>query len=132
MSIRKMMVTITVKKRKKKVMLQNLVSNALKYAPHGKVLVGVRRRDGQVAIEAGAGDDAQASEAVEATLTGPEIEVAFNPGFLIDGLGAMNTAFTRLSFTQPTRAAMLTGQAELDGEPDATYRYVLLPVRYAS
>ncbi|MBP6997391.1 MAG: DNA polymerase III subunit beta [Phycicoccus sp.] len=94
--------------------------------------VRLRFTDGQVAIEAGAGDDAQASEAVEATLTGPEIEVAFNPGFLIDGLGAMNTAFTRLSFTQPTRAAMLTGQAELDGEPDATYRYVLMPVRFAS
>lgn len=33
------------------VMLQNLVSNALKYAPGGKVLVGVRRRGGQAAIE---------------------------------------------------------------------------------
>lgn len=33
------------------VMLQNLVSNALKYAPGGKVLVGVRRRGGHAAIE---------------------------------------------------------------------------------
>ncbi|MCW5691658.1 MAG: hybrid sensor histidine kinase/response regulator [Pseudolabrys sp.] len=33
------------------VMLQNLVSNALKYAPGGKVLVGVRRRNGRAAIE---------------------------------------------------------------------------------
>ncbi len=33
------------------VILQNLVSNALKYAPDGKVLVGVRRRAGHAAIE---------------------------------------------------------------------------------
>ena len=39
----------------------------------------LRFTEGQVAIEAGTGDDAQASEAVEATLTGPEIEIAFNP-----------------------------------------------------
>jgi DNA polymerase-3 subunit beta len=41
--------------------------------------VRLRFSDGQVAIEAGAGDDAQASEAVEASVDGPEIEIAFNP-----------------------------------------------------
>ncbi len=88
--------------------------------------------DGQVTIEAGTGEDAQASEAVEATLTGPEIEIAFNPQFLLDGLGAVGTAYTRLSFTQPTRPAMLVGQAEADGEADLSYRYVLMPIRFAS
>ena len=88
--------------------------------------------EGQVTIEAGTGEDAQASEAVEATLTGPEIEIAFNPQFLLDGLGAVGTAYTRLSFTQPTRPAMLVGQAEADGEADLTYRYVLMPIRFAS
>ncbi len=94
--------------------------------------VRLRFTDGQVAIEAGTGDDAQASEAVEATLTGPEIEIAFNPQFLLDGLGAVGTAFSRLSFTQPSRPAVLTGQAEQDGENDMSYRYVLMPVRFAS
>ena len=88
--------------------------------------------DGQVAIEAGTGDDAQASEAVEATLTGPEIQIAFNPQFLLDGLHAVGTPFSRLSFTQPSRPAVLSGQKEADGEPDGTYRYVLMPVRFAS
>ena len=60
--------------------------------------------DGQVAIEAGTGDDAQASEAVEATLTGHDIEIAFNPQFLLDGLGARRHAVRRLSFTQPQQA----------------------------
>ena len=88
--------------------------------------------DGQVSIEAGTGDDAQASEAVEATLTGPEIQIAFNPQFLLDGLHAVGTQWSRLSFTQPSRPAVLTGQAEADGEADTSYRYVLMPVRFAS
>ncbi len=88
--------------------------------------------DGQVLIEAGTGDDAQASEALESTLTGPEIQIAFNPQFLLDGLHAVGTAFSRLSFTQPSRPAVLTGQAEVDAEADSSYRYVLMPVRFAS
>jgi DNA polymerase-3 subunit beta len=59
--------------------------------------VRLRFTDGQVAIDAGTGDGAQASEAVEAVLTGPEIEIAFNPQFLLDGLGAVGTAYSRLS-----------------------------------
>ena len=94
--------------------------------------VRLRFSDGQVVIEAGAGDDAQASEAVEAVMTGPEIEIAFNPQFLLDGLGAVGTAYSRLSFTQSSRPAVLSGQSELDGEADTSYRYVLMPVRFAS
>jgi len=94
--------------------------------------VRLRFTDGQVVIEAGAGDDAQATEAVEAVLTGPEIEIAFNPQFLLDGLGAVGTAYSRLSFTQSSRPAVLSGQDKLDGEADTSYRYVLMPVRFAS
>nr|WP_279671514.1 DNA polymerase III subunit beta [Flexivirga meconopsidis] len=94
--------------------------------------VRLRFSEGQVAIEAGQGDDAQASEAVEATLTGPELEIAFNPQFLLDGLGAIGTSFARMSFTQPSRPAVLSGQAEADGDADESYRYVLMPVRFAS
>jgi len=94
--------------------------------------VRLRFSEGQVVIEAGTGDDAQASEAVEAVTTGPEIEIAFNPQFLLDGLGAVGTAYSRLSFTQSSRPAVLSGQAELGGEADTSYRYVLMPVRFAS
>jgi DNA polymerase-3 subunit beta len=94
--------------------------------------VRLRFTEGQVTIEAGTGDDAQASEAVEATLTGPEIEIAFNPQFLLDGLGAVGTEFARLSFTQSSRPAVLSGQAKVDSEADTSYRYVLMPVRFAS
>ena len=94
--------------------------------------VRLRFSEGQVTIEAGTGDDAQASEAVESTLSGPEIEIAFNPQFLLDGLGAVGTEFSRLSFTQPSRPAVLSGQADADGVADTSYRYVLMPVRFAS
>ena len=93
--------------------------------------IRLRFTDGQVAIEAGTGDDAQGSEAVAATLQGPEVEIAFNPQFLLDGLGVLNAPFTRLAFTQPSRPAVISGQAEIDGESDESYRYVLMPVRFA-
>lgn len=93
--------------------------------------VRLRFEEGQVAIEAGTGEDAQASEAVEVILTGPAVEIAFNPHFLLDGLGVVGTPYTRLSFTAPSRPAVLSGQAEADGTADTSYRYVLMPVRFA-
>jgi DNA polymerase-3 subunit beta len=87
--------------------------------------------DGSVTLEAGQGEDAQASEAVETVLTGEDLSIAFNPQFLLDGLGALNTPFARLSFTQPQKPAVITGQAELEGDDDDLYRYLLMPVRLA-
>jgi DNA polymerase-3 subunit beta len=87
--------------------------------------------DGAVTLEAGQGEDAQASEAVESTLVGEEVSIAFNPQFLLDGLGALSTPFARLSFTQPQKPAVITGQAELEGDDDDLYRYLLMPVRLA-
>lgn len=93
--------------------------------------VRLRFTDGQLAIEAGTGDDAQGSEAIEATLEGPELEIAFNPQFLLDGLNALGTSHVRMAFTQPSRPAVVSGQPAVDGEPDESYRYVLMPVRFA-
>ena len=87
--------------------------------------------DGQVTLEAGQGDDAQASEALEARLHGDDIAIAFNPAFLLDGLQALGTEFVRLSFTQATKPAVLTGQSGLEGSDDDGYRYLLMPVRMA-
>ncbi|WP_263730995.1 DNA polymerase III subunit beta [Cellulomonas sp. SG140] len=87
--------------------------------------------DGQVVLEAGQGDDAQASEALEAVLVGEPISVAFNPQFLLDGLGALDSPFVRLSFTHPNKPVEFTGQAELNGEDSQAYRYLLVPIRFA-
>lgn len=86
--------------------------------------------DGQVVLDAGQGDDAQASEALEAVLVGEDIAVAFNPQFLLDGLGALGTDFVRLSFTHPNKPVEFTGQDSLDGEDDSAYRYLLVPIRF--
>ena len=77
-------------------------------------------------LEAGAGDEATASETVEASFDGDDLRVAFNPGYLLDGLGAIDSDTARISFTTPTRPAVLTGK---DGAGD--YRYVLMPIRSA-
>ncbi len=87
--------------------------------------------EGEVVLEAGQGDDAQASERLEANLVGEDITIAFNPGFLLDGLQALGTPHVRLSFTQSTKPAVLTGQESAEGEDDTGYRYLLMPVRMA-
>ena len=88
--------------------------------------------EGQVVLDAGQGDDAQASEALEASLVGEDISVAFNPQFLMDGLGALTTDFVRLSFTHPNKPVEFTGQTSLDGDDIQQYRYLLVPIRFAS
>ncbi|MCC2313509.1 DNA polymerase III subunit beta [Cellulomonas xiejunii] len=88
--------------------------------------------EGQVVLDAGQGDDAQASEALEAVLAGEDISVAFNPHFLADGLGAIDTTFVRMSFTHPNKPVEFTGQESLEGDDLKDYRYLLVPIRFAS
>lgn len=88
--------------------------------------------EGQLVLDAGQGDDAQASEALESTLVGEDISVAFNPQFLLDGLGALDTTFVRLSFTHPNKPVEFTGQESLEGDDLKDYRYLLVPIRFAS
>jgi len=80
----------------------------------------------EVELRAGAGDEAQATEAVECSVDGDAIEIAFNPQYLLDGLSALDDATTRLSFTTSTRPAVLTGGSS---ESAPSYRYLLMPVR---
>ncbi|MDQ2624292.1 MAG: DNA polymerase III subunit beta [Actinomycetota bacterium] len=88
--------------------------------------------EGQVILDAGQGDDAQASESIEAKLEGEDITVAFNPHYLLDGLGAIDAPFARFSFTHPNKPVEFTGQQTADGDDDRSYRYLLVPIRFAS
>jgi DNA polymerase III subunit beta len=83
----------------------------------------------EVILRAGAGEDAQANEAVESVLDGDDIEIAFNPTYLLDGLAALDAPYVRMSFTQSTRPAVLTGTADPSSELRDDYRYLLMPVR---
>ncbi|WP_138416896.1 DNA polymerase III subunit beta [Sinomonas gamaensis] len=85
--------------------------------------------EGLVALDAGTGEDAQASEELEAQLTGEDITVAFNPHYLIEGLSVIEAPYVRFSFTSAPKPAMLTAQKELEGDDEANYRYLVMPVR---
>ncbi len=85
--------------------------------------------DGQLSLDAGTGEDAQASEAIDAALTGDEITVAFNPHYLSEGLNAFESKYVRFSFTTPPKPAVVSAQDDIDGDDDDKYRYLLMPVR---
>jgi DNA polymerase-3 subunit beta len=85
-----------------------------------------------LSLEAGAGEEAQATEAIEILLTGEPISIAFNPVFLADGLTAVGTKYVQISFTGPNKPAILMGKSDKDGALVENYRYLLMPMRYAS
>ena len=88
--------------------------------------------NGSVSLEAGAGEEAQATEAIDIKLDGDSISIAFNPVFLAEGLQAVGTPFVQISFTGSNKPAILMGKAERDGQAIENYRYLLMPMRYAS
>lgn len=83
-------------------------------------------------LEAGAGDEAQATEELEINYNGEAIDIAFNPTFLTDGLSVLGTAYVNIAFTGSNKPAMLTGKSKADGSSDTSFRYLLMPMRYAS
>lgn len=88
--------------------------------------------EGEVVLDAGQTEDAQASEAIEATIEGGEITVAFNPHYLLDGLTAMMTDYVRLSFTQETKPVEFVGVEKLEGPTSSKFRYLLVPIRISA
>ena len=88
--------------------------------------------NGSLSLEAGAGEEAQATESIEISLTGEDISIAFNPVFLADGLNAVGTPYVQISFTGSNKPAILMGRTEKDSAAIENYRYLLMPMRYAS
>ncbi len=87
--------------------------------------------DGVLTLDAGSGDEAQASESIEATIDGDDITTGFNPQFLLDGLTAIDQAVVELAFTQASKPVVISGQVG-DGEADPGFRYLLMPRRLLS
>jgi DNA polymerase-3 subunit beta len=96
-----------------------------------RMLIG----DGTVTLEAATGDQAQASEAIEATVDQPgggDLAVTaagFNPTYLLDALGVFDTPYVNFAFTAPSKPCQLTGLADLAGEPLTDYRHVIMLMR---
>ena len=93
--------------------------------------VRLRFAGDEVELRAGAGDEATASESLDASVEGDPIEIAFNPHYLLDGLGALDAPVARLSFVSSAKPAVLTGATERGGDAIPGYRYLLMPVRLA-
>lgn len=83
-------------------------------------------------LEAGTGEEAQATEEININYKGENINIAFNPQFLVDGLNAIQSAFVHIAFTGANKPAVLTGQTEAGSAPISNYKYLLMPMRYSS
>ena len=85
--------------------------------------------DGELVLEAGQGDAAQASEAVPATVDGKDITLAFNPIFLQEGISVMNQDAVKISYTQENKPAVMVG-CSADGVEDDSFRLLLMTIRF--
>ena len=88
--------------------------------------------EGMLTLDAGSGEEAMASESIEANVTGEDITTGFNPTYLLDGLTALEAPFVELAFTQASKPVVLSGVGSLEGDSDADFRYLLMPRRLLS
>jgi len=83
-------------------------------------------------LEAIGSEQAQASESIDAFLTGADTVVSLKPAFLLDGLGAVHSEFVRISFTKtenPNKPGpvLITSQSSKDQPGADNYKYLLQP-----
>lgn len=83
---------------------------------------------GQVLIQAGGGDFGRGTEALEAELTGNDIQIAFQSQFLLDGLSGIDTELVRINMNSPTRPALIT---TVPGDAAPDFRYLVMSLRIA-
>ena len=91
--------------------------------------------DGVLTLDAGSGEEAMASESIEAAITGDDLTTGFNPQFLLDGLSALETPFVELAFTTSAKPVVLSGVDSLDSssaDTAASFKYLLMPRRLLS
>lgn len=96
-------------------------------------------KQGQVTLYASGADSGEASETLDAAFTGAdELLIAFNSGYLKDGLAVIPTNRVVFGFTEASRPAIMIPEPEQmpeaggDGTfvtPDTDFTYLLMPVR---
>lgn len=85
-----------------------------------------------VTLEAIGSEQAQASESIDAFLTGTDTVVSLKPQFLLDGLGSVHSEYVRISFTKtenPNKPGpvLITSQSSKDQPGADNYKYLLQP-----
>jgi DNA polymerase-3 subunit beta len=68
-------------------------------------------------------ESGRAVERVDASYSGDDVIVAFNPSYLLEGVEALRSETVVIEVIDSTKPAMVRG------EEDDEYRYVLMPVR---
>ena len=91
--------------------------------------VQLKFADNQLVLDAGSGDEAQATEVIEAEITGDDLTTGFNPQFLLDGLTALDGEYIDLAFTQASKPVVISST---DAGDTDTFRYLLMPRRLLS
>jgi DNA polymerase-3 subunit beta len=95
--------------------------------------VKLRFRDDELVLEAGSGDDQVGTDAIECRTEGaPMGSIAFNPGYLLEGLHAVGRPVTNMAFTEPGKPAVLTGAADMTARASDDYLYLLMPIRLSA
>jgi DNA polymerase-3 subunit beta len=79
-------------------------------------------------LSAGGDDEGSAEEELGVEYTGEPVTIAFNPSFLQEGLGALHADRAELSFTTPSRPALIK-PVDDEGNVVAGYLHLLMPVR---
>ncbi len=91
-----------------------------------------------VMLSAGGDDAGRAEEGLLADFQGEALTIAFNPGYLIDGLSSLHSEKVTFGFTTPSRPAVLRPTTDDELVPDesgkfaapqSAYTYLLMPVR---
>ena len=94
--------------------------------------------DGLLVLTAGGDEAGKAEEELPVQFHGEPLTIAFNPGYLQDGLSAIGVPTVDFGFTTPSRPAVLrpsTGEEPVADEsgafvaPDSVFTYLLMPVR---
>jgi DNA polymerase III subunit beta len=80
--------------------------------------------DNTLTLTAGGDDEGRAEERLEVGYEGEAIATAFNPQFLLDGLGALPSAGARMLFTSANKPVVIRPEGA-----DADYTYLIMPVR---
>lgn len=84
--------------------------------------------DGTLRLSAGGDDEGSAEEELPVDYEGEPVIIAFNPTYLVDGLGALHADRAELTFTTPNRPALIK-PADENGDVVPGYLYLLMPVR---
>ncbi|GGH44324.1 DNA polymerase III subunit beta [Microbacterium album] len=85
-----------------------------------------------VTMDASGGDQARASESVDAHLQGEDVTLGLNPQYLLESLAAVRSEFVRITFTSSDNAnklspVLITSQTSVDQAGNDSFKYLLQP-----